>query len=141
MRIRLQKPNSPARAILMLLLSIASIADAQTLAANSKLAEGSWYKIPISKTGVYKLTTSSLSDLSGIPCNQIALYGMPGGQLSTTTGADLMDDLVPVALEVTVENNGTATANGVTINLVSSSTLLTLPVSTINISSMAAGSQ
>ena len=104
MRIRLQKPNSPARAILMLLLSIASIADAQTLAANSKLAEGSWYKIPISKTGVYKLTTSSLSDLSGIPCNQIALYGMPGGQLSTTTGADLMDDLVPVAIEVTDAN-------------------------------------
>ena len=68
----------------------------------------------------------------------------PNGPFPAVTSIVPASPLVPgdtVALEVTVENNGNATANGVTINLVSSSTLLTLPVSTINISSMAAGSQ
>ena len=64
--------------ILLLAICLIPIMEAfaqQPYASNSRLADGTWYKIPISQTGIYKLTTSDLADLSGIPCSKIALYG------------------------------------------------------------------
>ena len=74
-------------------------------ASHSKLAEGNWYKIAVSNTGVYMLTTTDLAELNGTPCNRIALFGAPGGMLSANNMAAHPDDLVPAAIEVVDKNS------------------------------------
>lgn len=75
-----------------------------TFAHHSKCANGTWYKIPISETGIYKLTTSDIAALNGTPCNHIALYGAPGGMLSSNNMDEHIDDMVPTAIEVVDAN-------------------------------------
>lgn len=97
--------------ILLLAICLIPIMDAfaqQPYASNSRLADGTWYKIPISQTGIYKLTTSDLADLSGIPCSKIALYGSDGMMLYTSNSAEHPDDMVPAAIEI-VDQNGNGT--------------------------------
>lgn len=85
-----------------------SSTDAQTHIAHSRLAEGNWYRIPVSQTGIYKLTAAELPALNGVSIAKIALYGAPGGQLSTQIGDNQPDDLVPTAIVVNDANgNGT----------------------------------
>lgn len=87
-------------------------ANAQTYATNSLLASGSWYKIPVDKTGVYKITSSDISALAGVSCSKITLYGAPGGMLNPYNGADHPDDLVPAAIQIVDRNsNGTFDAD------------------------------
>lgn len=94
--------------LLVLTLLTADICVAQPFAEHSRLATGTWYRIPVSRTGIYKLTTAELPALNGVACSQIALYGAPGDQLSTRTDKALPDDLTPAAIEVADANgNGT----------------------------------
>ena len=92
----------------VIIISAAGQADAQSYISHSRLASGTWYRIPVSQTGIYKLTASEVPVLNGTAISRIALYGAPGGQLSTQLGDELPDDLVPAAIEVTDANsNGT----------------------------------
>ncbi len=77
-------------------------------ADHSKLAEGSWYKIPVATTGVYIVTTADVAALHGASCNSIAIFGASGGMLSYSNMADHPDDLIPAAIEIVdVNGNGT----------------------------------
>ncbi|MCZ8217185.1 MAG: hypothetical protein O9262_13150, partial [Cyclobacteriaceae bacterium] len=55
------------------------------LAQSSVLSEGTWVKIPISKTGVYKITQAQLRsagiDVDKLDPRTIKLYTNPGGML------------------------------------------------------------
>ena len=90
--------------ILAAILSVTG-AVAQNYASHSRLATGQWFKIPVSNTGVYKITTREVSALNLVPCSQIALYGQPGGMLSASNVQMHPDDLQPAAAEV-VDVNG-----------------------------------
>lgn len=59
---------------------------------NSKLSSGTWYKIRVSETGIYKLTYSDLSAMGFTSYNNIGIFGY-GGLLSKTVGAELYEDL------------------------------------------------
>lgn len=74
-------------------------------ADHSRLAEGSWYKIPVNNSGIYVITTADIAELYGAPCDKIALFGDPSGMLSASNMASHPDDLVPAAIEV-VDLNG-----------------------------------
>lgn len=90
--------------MLLLTLATASQANAQIYAAHSRLATGNWFRIPVSQTGIYKLTTAEMPSLNGTSISKIALYGAPGGQLSTQLNANQPDDMVPAAIEVNDAN-------------------------------------
>ena len=96
--------NLTAAWLLVSIIATATQADAQTFISHSRLSTGNWYRIPVTQTGVYKLTASDVSALNGVSIARIALYGAPGGQLSTQLGDDLPDDLVPAAIEVADAN-------------------------------------
>ena len=78
---------------------------AQSFASQSLLASGQWYKIPVSTTGVYKITTQLVPALANVPCNHICLYGTPGDMLSTSNTAPHPDDLTPAAIQIIDHNN------------------------------------
>lgn len=73
-------------------------------AHSSRLAEGKWFKIAISETGVYKISTNEIPALLGVNCDSISMFGNPGGQLSTSNMDNHPDDLNIVAIDV-VDNN------------------------------------
>ena len=77
-------------------------------ADHSRLASGSWYKIPVATSGVYIINTADVAELYGTSCNQIALFGAPGGMLAVSNMAGHPDDMVAAAIEV-VDMNGNGT--------------------------------
>ena len=88
-------------ALLMTGLFATATAEAQQpYSAHSKLATGSWYKIPISETGVYKITTADLPALDGAVCSNIAIYGSDGRMMYASNTSLHLDDLKAVAIEV-----------------------------------------
>lgn len=90
---------------LILPLLIAGILQAQTRAAHSVLSEGSWHKMAIVNTGVYKLTVNNLPLLEGMPFSQIALFGNDGDLMDEDNRTPETDDLQPVPMKV-VDHNG-----------------------------------
>lgn len=78
---------------------------AQASDSHSLLATGSWYRIPITQTGIYRITTTQVPALEGTRCDRIAMYCAAGGMLSLNNGADHPDDLVPLAIRID-DNNG-----------------------------------
>ena len=81
-------------------------ANAQQLYADhSLLASGTWYKIPVTTAGVYKITTSEVAALKGVSCSDIALFGDADGMLSSNNTVVYTDDMVPTAIEI-VDKNG-----------------------------------
>lgn len=81
---------------LLVLLSFAR----EGVAQHSVLAQGEWYKLGISETGVYRLNATAIPALSGKSIAQIALFGDNGAQLSTdnrltsTTGLQAIPILI-----------------------------------------------
>ena len=59
--------------ITIVLLLATTLLQAQQPAQHSVLSQGDWYKMSIAETGVYRLTTTDLSWLSGKAVNQIAV--------------------------------------------------------------------
>lgn len=82
----------------------------KTIADSSVLAEGQWYKIPVTAQGIYKLDYNFLSDLGinvdGIDPATIKIYGNGGGMLPQKIGDFPHDDLVENAIEVTGQGDG-----------------------------------
>lgn len=83
---------------------------AQNYAENSVLSEGTWYKIGLTETGIYKIDASFFNNLgvnlSSINPKNIQLYGN-GGQILPQRNSDFRhDDLVENAVKVVGEEDG-----------------------------------
>ncbi len=81
----------------------------------SKLNSGDIYKVAVSSDGMYKITSSDLSNL-GINVNSInpkniQVLGHGGGPLAQSLQVDRIDDLEELAIEVTGENDGSFDAD------------------------------
>jgi hypothetical protein len=72
--------------------------------AESVLAQGSWYKVCVDQTGIFRLTYSDLSEmgvnLSGLPRSNIRLFGNGSGMLPEANDAFRYDDLLENAIYV-----------------------------------------
>lgn len=79
-------------------------------ATESVLKSGNWYKFKISKTGIYKISYSDLSNMGISPSNidprNIRIYGNGGGLLPESNGASFHDDLTENPIYVHGENDG-----------------------------------
>jgi hypothetical protein len=80
------------------------------LAQSSVLSEGIWVKIPVSKTGVYKITQAQLRsagiDVDKLDPRTIKLYTNPGGMLPQSNAAARPIDLIESAIIVQGESDG-----------------------------------
>lgn len=69
----------------------------RTYANHSVLSQGDWYKVRISKTGIYKVTASEMSSmgfsLNNLQLSSIRLYGNGGGMLPEANDVYRYDDL------------------------------------------------
>lgn len=75
----------------------------KTTGLNSPLATGSWYKISVSKTGLYKIDHNFLVSqlgVSGIKSSDIRVFGKGGRMLSERNSADLVGGLTETAIQV-----------------------------------------
>ncbi|MGK7393000.1 MAG: type IX secretion system sortase PorU [Candidatus Cyclobacteriaceae bacterium M3_2C_046] len=77
---------------------------------NSVLSEGSWYKIGVTKDGIYKLTAGFLRDM-GLPLDQldprkIQVYGNGGKLLPQLNAAPRIQDLQQNAIFISGESDG-----------------------------------
>ena len=81
-----------------------------TYATRSAMASGTWYKIGLPETGIYKLTVSDLKelgiDVSGLDPRQIRIYHNGGGVLPELNSTSRPDDLVEVPIYVAGEADG-----------------------------------
>ena len=81
-----------------------------TYTNRSAMASGSWYKIGLPETGIYKLTPSDLTDLgidvSNVDPRQIRIYHNGGGVLPEMNAVSRPDDLVEVPIYVAGESDG-----------------------------------
>lgn len=82
---------------------------AKTNASASVLATGNWYKIGVTKDGVYKLSQSFLKnigiDVDAVNPKNIRIYGNGGGQLPYANSEFRRDDLTENAIMVSGEND------------------------------------
>lgn len=79
-------------------------------ASHSVLSQGSWYKIQIQNTGIYKITYADLKawgvDMSKVTPDKIRLFGNGGGMLPEANSAFRYDDLVENAISVVTAASG-----------------------------------
>jgi len=97
-------------------LSVTLVPDFETRKYNpgfktsSAMSNGSWYKIGLHETGIYKLTASDLTDLgidvSSVDPRQIRIYHNGGGVLPELNAASRPDDLVEIPIFVSGEADG-----------------------------------
>lgn len=85
-------------------LSVAAVA------SNSVLSTGTWYKVGVPETGIYKLTYSNLSslgiDVDRIDPRDIRLFHNGGGLLGEENSQPRFDDLVEIPVVVSGEGDG-----------------------------------
>ncbi|HYG15975.1 MAG TPA: type IX secretion system sortase PorU [Bacteroidia bacterium] len=71
---------------------------------NSVLAAGDWIKIPISKTGMYKMDIKYLNkaglNAEGKDISSLRLYGLGGAMLPQASDAPKTDDLIENAIDI-----------------------------------------
>ena len=83
---------------------------AQNFAEQSVLSEGSWYKIGVTESGIYKLDQSFFNQIGLSPANvnpkNIKIYGNGGSVLPQSNAAFRHDDLVENAIFVSGEADG-----------------------------------
>ncbi len=72
--------------------------------SQSVLNSGTWYKIRVSETGLYKVTYAQMAEMgiavNGLSSNNIRLYGNGGGMLPEANDAARPDDLQERAIQV-----------------------------------------
>ncbi|ULQ54945.1 type IX secretion system sortase PorU [Flavihumibacter rivuli] len=81
----------------------------RSYADHSILASGNWYKVGVTRTGIYKLDLPLLQQLgiSGtIPSAQLRLFGRRERMLPEPCAAPVTDDLVEMAIEVADGGDG-----------------------------------
>ena len=81
-----------------------SARNASTYAANSVLSSGDWYKIGVSKNGIYKMDVAFFEKLGlkaqDINPANIRIFGHRGGMLPELAGADRTDDIREIPIQV-----------------------------------------
>ena len=81
----------------------------KTYTNHSVLSKGQWYKIRISKDGIYKVKASDFSSmgfsLSGVSLDQVKVYGNGGGMLPEANSSYYPDDLQENAIQMIDANN------------------------------------
>lgn len=86
---------------IILLISIASTTMAQH---SSVFSSGRWWKLSVTASGVYRITTGDIPALSGTRVDSIAVYGMGSGMLSVYNSETSTDGLRQLAIEVKDRN-------------------------------------
>ncbi len=80
-------------------------------ASNSVLSQGSWYKLMVTETGIYRLGYSDLVAMGISPATlnpaKIGIFGRGGVMLPEPNSAARADDLPEMAIEVTGQSDGT----------------------------------
>lgn len=79
-------------------LSALSWADASRYATSSVLAEGSWVKIQVDTTGIYKLTYDQLRSMGFSEPSQVSVHGYGGWIIDENFANGYIDDLPSVAV-------------------------------------------
>jgi len=83
---------------------------ANSYAANSILASGTWYKVGVTKDGIYKVNASFLkkldADITTINPQNIRVYGNAGKQIPFLNSASRIDDLAENPIYVEGEADG-----------------------------------
>lgn len=94
--------------VLLLFLVVAFISVRGEAQDSSVLAEGNWYKVAVTKEGLYRLSGSELTDrgidVSTVSSATIQLFGRGGGMLPQSLTEPRLNDLPEVA--VWVEDGG-----------------------------------
>lgn len=72
----------------------------QAEAQHSALSEGEWWRVEITENGVYRLTGSELSGMTGCNMADIMVCGSVGGPLATTNGLPRPNDMEEMAVEL-----------------------------------------
>ncbi len=72
--------------------------------STSVLASGHWWKLSVSASGIYRITTSDIPSLAGTSVDHLAVYGMGSGMLSTYNSQTPTDGLRQLAIEVNDRN-------------------------------------
>ncbi|HTX87655.1 MAG TPA: type IX secretion system sortase PorU, partial [Bacteroidales bacterium] len=95
--------------LLAMLFPFLPVTEAQNR-AHSVLASGKWYRIGVTRTGIYRITYEDFTrmgwDPSLINPDDIRVYGNGGGMLSETTSDPRPDDLKEIAVQVTGSGDG-----------------------------------
>lgn len=67
--------------------------------SRSALSEGDWWRLSIKSEGIYRLTGSDISDMTGCPISDIMVCGSIGGPLNTLNGRRRPVDMEEMAIE------------------------------------------
>jgi len=81
-------------------------AQSNSYATSSVLKEGSWTKIAVIKSGIYKLTWSELKSMGFSNPADVSLYGNNVGQLSFYNDGTAPDDLRKIAMKIDKGSDG-----------------------------------
>jgi hypothetical protein len=78
--------------------------------AGSVLASGTWHRVCVDQSGIYRLTHAELSalgvNMQGLQKNQIRLFGNGGGMLPEANNANRPDDLLEQAVFISGSSDG-----------------------------------
>jgi hypothetical protein len=79
-------------------------------ADNSVLATGTWFKMSVSATGIYRITSDNLKnmgvDISSLNPHNLRIYGNGGGMLPEANATPRIDDLREIPIFVSGEEDG-----------------------------------
>lgn len=93
-----------------LIVGLLLVSKNYSYAQSSVLSTGTWLKVPISKTGVYKVDFNQLRaagmDADKIDPRTLKVYGNPGGMLPQANAASRPQDLIENAIVVEGESDG-----------------------------------
>lgn len=89
------------KTLICLLLAVTLAAAGQE---QSVLATGQWWKLTVTQSGLYRLTTTELPALNGASVENLGLYGSGAGMLSIYNSRTPYADLQPVAIDVNDRN-------------------------------------
>ena len=103
-------PNFLTMKKLFFLVALFASLNAFAQTTNSILSSGNWYKVSVNTNGIYRISYDDLVsygiDASNINPENIALYGNGAGMLPESNDSPVYDDLQPVAIQVTGEQDG-----------------------------------
>jgi hypothetical protein len=77
--------------------------------SGSVLSSGEWYKIHITRDGIYQITYAELRNLGLSNPADVRIYGSEGAMLPETVDARFSDDLKEVPILMVTKNNGVFT--------------------------------
>lgn len=108
-------PSGKRRILVSMVLSLTllSVSAQRVYRDHSLLSTGNWYRIAVTRAGVYRMDLPFLTSLglpSGISANSLRLFGYGGGMLPESNAVIPPDDLVENA--ILVEDGGDGIING-----------------------------